>query len=294
MSYSASQIQATINFIVQDAFDTQSAKSKQFITTILTKRINALIKTDPRLDKIAINPQKPGLFIEFFEWLTQSEITFPENTIYTLNISGQSFASHKGQITMLHHKFKQSLRNDKSRKDIIDAFEDFSLSEEAGLIGQEDEYESDEYEGDEYETDEYEGDECEGDEYEGDEYEGDEYEGDECEGDEFEGDEYEEDVKKDLFEDDKSDGNNVKDFSEEDDETPDLFDLRKNESNFERVNRSKSKRGLFYQANVAFEREKEQRKQLKTAEPPKEQAAVRFDNPLEGTHCPKTRAKKFR
>ena len=263
MSYSASQIQATINFIIQDAFDTQPAKSKQFITTILTKRINAIIKTDPRIDKIAINPKKPGLFIEFFEWLTKSEITFPEHTIYTLNINGQSFASHKGQITMLHNKFKQSLRNNaKSRMDIIDALEDFSLSKEAGVIGQEDEYESDEYESDE--GDECEGDECEGDEYESDEYENDEYQNDECQSDEG-------DLKKYRIEDDISDGNSVKDFSEpDDDETPDLFALRKEASNFERVNRSKSKRGLFYQANAAFEREKEQRKQLKTPEPPKE------------------------
>ncbi len=267
MSYTRQQIEETVSYIISDSFSDQPSKVQQYIQTSLIKAFTTLTKKNPIEIKFALDVKDPVLFSPFFSWLEKNEISFPENVHYVLKRNGQSVADHGGDLTLIVKKQKDSSKKLSAHyNDIIEALRDFHLDMEEDRHLRLETIKSESEQSDDQQDDEYEN-----------------YSDDEA------------DVEKsaqESFEDE-----NFEDESDDDDSVEESrFNVapreeQKNQAaiTFERSNRSKSSRALYFEAKKLTQKENEaamvKAKHERDANgvPAEEGAAVRFANPDDKT-----------
>lgn len=133
MSYTRQQIEDTVSYILEDAFRNQPSKIQQFLNVSLTNIFNRLTKSNPSETKFALDKRDPHLFSDFFEWLKDNEVSFP-NTRYILKRNGESVADHNGHLTMIVKKPKASSRQHSEHyNEIIDALRELRLGDDESI-----------------------------------------------------------------------------------------------------------------------------------------------------------------
>lgn len=256
MSYNPQQIRDTVSYIISESFSDQSSKVQQFLETSLINIFTRLTKANPRESKFALDANDPVLFKSFFAWLEENSVPFSHNVRYVLKQNGESVADRGGDLTLIVKKQKDSSKKGSEQyNEMIEALRDYNLNgDEVSALGTSD-FESEQDEND---------------------YD-DEPEQEENNSLENETKEMEEPAG-------KKPGMICDELDEEDSMQMDSREEQKAQAalTFERSNRSKSSRALYFEAKKLAKEEKE------TA-----RAKAKSERDSIGTHAEKGSAVRF-